>query len=122
MRPKPLDLLLIAVALAATVFVSAQVYTHGGGESVVDIRGKAGEWAFPLSHDREIRVEGPEGSTLVSIHGGIARIESSPCPNQTCVLAGGIDRPGQWLACLPNEVFVRIEGGKEGGGLDGATF
>jgi len=120
-RLKPLDLVVLAVALAATAFLSSRIYAAPGGDPVVRIGGSGGEWAYPLSQDRETAVEGPEGRTLVEIRGGRVAIEKSPCRNQTCVLAGAIDRPGQWLACLPNKVFVRIEG-VDRGGLDAATY
>ncbi|HUX37074.1 MAG TPA: NusG domain II-containing protein [Rectinemataceae bacterium] len=121
MRLRPLDALILAVALAATVFVSVAVLGHGGGSVVVRISGRGGEWDYALSKDRDVRVEGPLGTTLVHIAQGRVAIVDSPCPNKTCVLAGSITRSGQWLACLPNKVFVRLEGG-ESKGLDAATW
>ncbi|MFA6505053.1 MAG: NusG domain II-containing protein, partial [Treponemataceae bacterium] len=60
--------------------------------------------------EETLRVKGEIGETVVHIHDGKASVESSPCSNQTCVAAGSIDSNGQWVACLPNGVFVRIEG------------
>lgn len=122
MRLKPLDFLIIAVALAATVFVSAAVLGGRSAEVSVRLSGVGGEWDYPLTRDREVEVRGPLGTTLVSIRGGRVVVEASPCRNQTCVHAGPVDRGGQWLACLPNQVFVRLEGGARGEALDGATF
>ena len=122
MKIRPLDLALIAVALVATVFVSVRVYANRGDSLVVHVSGRDGEWAFGLASDREIPVAGPLGTTIVEIRGGKAAIESSPCPNKTCVLAGNIDKAGQWVACLPNQVFVRLEGGRNETTLDAATF
>lgn len=122
MRPKILDIVLLALALAATVFVSAKVFAGSGGEVSVRISGSEGEWAFPLSRDLEFPVKGPLGTTVVEIKDGRAAVETSPCPNQTCVLAGFVDKPGQWVACLPNHVFVRLEGSTGAERLDGATF
>ncbi|MEI6876114.1 MAG: NusG domain II-containing protein [Spirochaetota bacterium] len=122
MRLKPLDFLIIAVALVATVFVSVAVLGGRDGGISVRISGPDGEWDYPLARDREVKVSGPLGTTLVSIREGRVLVEASPCRNQTCVFAGSIDRGGQWLACLPNRVFVRLEGGARGEALDGATF
>ena len=57
-----------------------------------------------------MRLHGPLGETVVAIEGGTARVLSSPCANQTCVAAGALTHGGQWTACLPNEVMVRISG------------
>jgi hypothetical protein len=44
------------------------------------------------------------------IRDGSAWVVSSQCPNQICVRQGKISRPGQWIACLPNDIFIRISG------------
>jgi len=86
------------------------------------IKGRDGEWVYPLSSDRVVSVAGPLGDTLVAIEGKTARIKDSPCPNKTCVAGGSISRPGQWLACLPNQVLVRIEGGADDADIDAAAY
>jgi len=114
MRVKPLDLIIILAAAAAVAFSAVVAYGRGSGALQVDISGADGEWIYPLSADREIRVAGPLGDTVVEIRGKSVRIADSPCPNKTCVAAGAISEPDQWIACLPNRVFVRIVGtGKE---------
>jgi hypothetical protein len=55
-------------------------------------------------------VKGPLGETVVVISGGKARVEDSPCPDKLCVHMPAISKPGQWIACLPNRVFVRVRG------------
>ena len=121
MRIRILDIFIVAVALMATVFVSASVLGNGGDRLIVRIDGQSGQWEYPLSQNRKIEVAGPLGSTTVLIEGGKAAIVDSPCPNKTCILAGAISRSGQWVACLPNKIFVRLVG-SEGKGLDAATF
>ncbi|PKL26973.1 MAG: hypothetical protein CVV46_13925 [Spirochaetae bacterium HGW-Spirochaetae-2] len=32
------------------------------------------------------------------------------CPLKICVSMGRIHRAGQWIICLPNQIFVWIEG------------
>jgi hypothetical protein len=65
---------------------------------------------FPLDGARRVSVPGPLGDTVVEIAEGSARVLSSPCAEKTCVKSGRISRPGQWIACLPNRVFVEIRG------------
>ncbi|MDA8410492.1 MAG: NusG domain II-containing protein [Treponema sp.] len=115
------DFLIIAVALGATVFISLAILGRSGDRLVVRIDGQSGQWEYPLDQDREVRVPGPLGITVVDIAGGRAAITDSPCPNKTCVLAGSISRGGQWVACLPNKVFVRLVGG-DGEGFDAAAY
>jgi hypothetical protein len=38
------------------------------------------------------------------------QVISSPCPEKICVKTGRISKPGQWIACLPNRVFISIRG------------
>lgn len=120
---KPLDILILASCLAALVLVSAFVYKTGGDELYVHITAGSGEWIEPLDQEKEIEVEGPLGITYVHIHGGEVEITDSACDNKLCVGMGSISAEHQWIACLPNDVFVEI-GGKasDPGGLDAATF
>ena len=114
---------IILVVCAAAISVSA-VFVYGGGHDAprVVVSGKGGEWIYPLDKDGHIEVKGPLGITKVGIAGGAVHIEDSPCPNKTCIAAGSIREPGQWLACLPNAVFVRIEGGKKEGSVDASVY
>ncbi len=49
-------------------------------------------------------------------------MEEDPGPLQICVQKGRISQAGEWLACLPNEVFIRIEGSTSADGVDGQAF
>jgi hypothetical protein len=49
----------------------------------------------------------------LSIHDGRACILSSPCPLKICMGMGKVSRAGELLACVPNELLVRIEGIQE---------
>ena len=121
MRLRPLDAVVLLLSAAAVGLSSAWAYTRGGRLEAV-VTGESGEWVYPLSEDRSFEVPGPLGPTAVIIEGGAARIQDSPCPNKTCVAARPVRSAGQWLACLPNRVFVRIEGADEAGGVDAAAY
>ncbi len=75
------------------------------------IEASGARWIYPLDIDREERIPGPLGETLVVIRGGKALVEDSPCPDKLCVHMPAISQQGQWIACLPNRVFVRVRGG-----------
>jgi hypothetical protein len=121
---KPLDVVIVLLSLALTVFSGIYVYATPQNTVQVRIRGQSGEWVFPLDAEESVSIPGVLGETRVALHKGTVRVLSSPCTNQTCVTSGHIQRAGQWLACLPNEVFVVIEsaGTQNETDLDAATW
>ena len=122
MRLKPFDFLVLALAIGSTAYVSFAAYGTSDGRVNVIASGKDGEWVYALVENRSIAIAGPLGSTIVEIHDGHVHFVSSPCPNQTCVASGSVSRAGQWLACLPNEVFIRLEGSTDDGRVDAEAF
>jgi len=49
-------------------------------------------------------------------------VESASCPDQVCVRSGFINRAGQSIVCVPNQIIISLRSGAagEGGGeLDG---
>jgi hypothetical protein len=122
MRLRPLDFLVILASLVAIALTSASVYSRRGAALEVLVSSPSGEWIFPIGSERRFAAPGRLGPTWIVIAGKSARIESSPCPNKTCIAAGSIAEAGQWLACLPNEVFVRVEGEAEEGAVDAGAY
>jgi hypothetical protein len=112
---KPLDIAALVAALAVIAGFSVYAYagSRTGGAVVVEASGT--QWIYPLSVDRRESVPGPLGDTIVVIKDGKASVEDSPCPDKLCVHMPAISRPGQWIACLPNRVFVRVRGGEDQG-------
>jgi hypothetical protein len=104
------DILIILLAAGLTFFSAYTAYIKPQGQAQVLIRGQDSEWAFPIDAEETVIVPGPLGDTVVSIRGNRARVESSPCENQTCVASGTLARQGQWAACLPNNVLLMIHG------------
>ena len=102
----------IAIALCLLVIAGFSVYAYSGrsgsGDVVIDASGV--QWIYPLSTDRREAINGPLGDTIVVIKAGKAFVEDSPCPDKLCVHMPAISKPGQWIACLPNRVFVRVRG------------
>jgi hypothetical protein len=98
---------------------------HGCGPGLAPhhrvIEASGQTWIYPLREDRQVTVPGPLGEELIDIKDGNAFVESSPCPNQICIQQGKISKPGQWIACLPNKVFIRIAG-TSGNGVDAISY
>ncbi len=107
---RPLDWAAAALSLAAFAIALVLTAAGSGREAVVVIEGQSSSWAYPLGADVEVDVPGPLGLTHVQIHGGSAWVSDSPCTNKICISMGHIARAGAWVACLPNRVFVKVEG------------
>ena len=109
---KPLDLIIILFSLFLAAVPAFLVYVKGGSEARVLVEGLNGKWTFPVDAVETLNIQGLLGETLIRIEGGSARVLDSPCDNKTCISSGHISKNGEWLACLPNGVFLMIEGGE----------
>jgi len=103
------DFAVLLLAAAITVFCAAGVYGKSGSALRLIIQGKQESWVYPINQTVREEIPGLLGNTVVELQEGRARVVSSPCANQLCVSAGAIHRRGQWIACLPNGIFVRVE-------------
>ncbi|MFW5686294.1 MAG: NusG domain II-containing protein, partial [Spirochaetota bacterium] len=112
------------LVLSIATVVAASLFAYGGRAqaSEVSIENDEGVFLYPLDQDREIAVRGPLGNTIVEIEDGRVHVHESPCRDKICIAAGWLSDTGQWTACLPNRVFVRVEGGESEGGVDAQTF
>ncbi len=110
---RPLDYAAVVLALALIFYVTLTVYSDSSGASHVQVRADGGEWLYPLEGSRTLEFEGPLGITVVEISDGSARIIDSPCSEKICINAGALDSSGDWTACLPNRIFIRITGDEE---------
>ncbi|AEJ62483.1 protein of unknown function DUF1312 [Spirochaeta thermophila DSM 6578] len=116
------DWVIIVFALFALTGVLAAAYTRPMGPLVVRVESEGGVFLYPLDEDRTLEVEGPLGPEKVIIRNGAVWIEEAPCPDKLCIAMGRISSPGQWIACLPNRIFVMVEGRKGSSPVDGTTF
>jgi hypothetical protein len=119
---KPLDWAVLALAAASLVTLSLLVISGGGQGSQVKIKAEDTQYRYPLDAQRTLTFDGPIGETTVRIAEGNVEVLSDPGPQQICVRQGRISQAGQWLACLPNEVFIRIEGETAEGRVDAQVY
>ena len=114
MKRKPpvkiVDIVIIILSCALTGFSAFSAYVQPQNAGQIMIESPAQKWVFPLDAEETLRIKGTLGTTVVRIHGKEAWFESSPCNNQTCVGTGHVNANGEWIACLPNNVFLIIEG------------
>ncbi|MGD1815835.1 MAG: NusG domain II-containing protein [Pleomorphochaeta sp.] len=107
-----IDIIIFIIFLVVSV-LSFSLYNNVAGKPEVHVTCGDKEWIYDLSVDTTVTFEGPIGGTTMEIKNNRVHVPSSDCKNQICVLAGWIDKPGEWIACLPNNVFIVIEGQKD---------
>ena len=61
--------------------------------------------------------DGVFSGAYFGIENGAVFVESSDCPEQSCVRMGRISKKGQSVACVPAMLYVKITGG-DGSGYD----
>ena len=111
---KLIDIAVFAVFAAVTTYALSFAYSSGVARRELVVHTPRGIFAYDMSKDRIIDIEGAIGISRIEISGDTARFLDSPCPNKTCVQSMPIRETGEWSACLPNQVFLRIEGGRAG--------
>ena len=120
---KLVDILLILLFLATIIYFSANIFLKSKNTTKqLIIESGQNIWYYQLDKNKEINIEGNLGESTIKIQDGFVSFENSPCPNKLCVLSSVISKNGEWIACLPNGVFVRIEGEDENTELDGISY
>ena len=68
---------------------------------------------LPLDRDRELRINGHDGVSILRIENGRVRFVDGPCRNRICVHSGWHAHAADAAACVPNGVSIRLVGGGE---------
>ena len=115
---KVFDFVSLAICLSfvafSFVFLKKNKTANGRDLLVISAEsgGKKDSYIYPLNEDGLYKIQGILGISLIQVEGGKAFFADSPCPNKICTASARISQDGQWAACLPNGVFIKIE--KEG--------
>jgi len=112
-KTTPLDrIIVLALAIGVLSLLWVLGNTPKGARVVVEVHGEV-VYTAPMVRDGKVGIDGPLGETEIVIRKGSVSIVDSPCPLKVCVGMGEVSRSGELLACVPNGILVRIEGGKE---------
>ncbi len=109
--------LLIAALLALLVIRNRQE-KETGTDAVVTVRTSDGDEVYPLNKDGVFSLNG--GTNTLVIENGEAWVSEANCPDKICMGMGKISKNGEFIACLPNQVIIVVEGGEESP-VDGRT-
>ena len=107
-------ILCLLLALSILSFYPLHPGNTSGGEVWVYLEGKPYGF-YPLDSDRIVRVKGPIGTTVISIHDREAAIISAPCPYKFCEKMGPIPHHGRVMICIPNRIIVEVKRKKRRG-------
>ena len=109
-RLRILDYLIFASIITVSLWAGFFLYTGENRAQRLVVETPSGKWIYPLTEMRTVVVPGAIGNTIIRIENHTAFISDSPCPNKTCVNAAALKKTGDWNACMPNRVFLHIEG------------
>ena len=116
------DLVLVGVLLIAAVLALFLLRNwqekETGNNAVVTVRTADGEAIYPLNKDGVFSLNG--GTNTLVIENGEAWVSEADCPDKICMGMGKISKNGEFIACLPNQVIIVVEGGEESP-VDGIT-
>ena len=116
------DLVLVGVLLIAAVLalflLRNRQEKETGSNAVVTVRTADGEAIYPLNKDGVFSLNG--GTNTLVIENGEAWVSEANCPDKICMGMGKISKNGEFIACLPNQVIIVVEGGEESP-IDGRT-
>jgi len=117
-----LDWVVLSAAVALSVGAILYARSQYGESTNVAIQAEGRSLLYSLDENRTLTFDGPLGQTIVVIEDRRVRVTEDPGPLQICVQDGWIDRAGEWLICLPNQVFIRIEGSQEESDIDASVY
>ena len=109
-----MDSVVLSVVLTVIVLFSVILYTGNTETLNLYIETTTGYWIYPFDSNLNITVNGPVGETDIRISDGKASITASGCRDKLCVHTGELSRHGEWAACLPNRVIIRVKGSSDG--------
>jgi hypothetical protein len=121
---KRVDILIFIVAIII-IILSFTTIGSVGGKPTVKVTSNNKEWYYDLSVNTFATFKGPVGETTIEIKDNKVRVVESDCNNKVCISSGWVSESGQWIICLPNDVFVLIEGdttNREGDQVDDTSF
>lgn len=96
--------MILVVSLFLTMWSSAagtRLIIRSGGQVVAE---------SGLNTNRSFEIQGPLGTTHVSVENRRVRVTRDPSPRQYCVKQGWLSHAGETALCLPNQVSIELAG------------
>ncbi len=68
------------------------------------------KYEIALDHEEIITLTTDDGKMVIVIEADGVYVKESDCPDKICVNQGKITRGGQVITCLPDKVYIKLEG------------
>lgn len=120
LKPGDFAVLVLSITLTAGSFL--WVFSQSGGTRMAEVEAEGKVYLYPLDSPRVVEIPGALGPSVIKIGEDGAHFQDSPCSNKLCIHQGPQDLPGEWAACLPNKVFLKIIGQADPEAPDAGTF
>jgi len=116
------DIVLIGILLFLFImsFFLLQHFRQAGSLVTVSVNNQP-LYSLSLSEEKDITISGPLGNTHLRISENEVWITEAPCPHKICKKMGKIGRAGEIIVCIPNKIFIQVEGNQDSS-LDGITM
>ena len=63
---------------------------------------------IPLYKNKIIKIKGYDGFLILQIKDNKVRVLKSTCLNKICVKTGWINKNGEYIACVPNKILIKL--------------
>lgn len=104
------ELIIIAAMLIISfVVIIAMKLSQGGDRVVVSYNGN--EYGnYNLNHNQEIEISTDDGTNILKIENGEARMIEASCPDKICMNMAPISAESRGvIVCLPNKIIVEVK-------------
>ena len=100
--------LILVGIVVSVIFVSLPKKEKATMADVVQ-RGKT-LYSLRLDQNQDVEIPLSDGIFHIEIKDGKVRVVSSPCPNQTCVQQGSVDKVGESIICAHEGITISLRG------------
>lgn len=107
---RPADLVVIAAACALVALAAFAAWRPAGTPAILEMRSGGSVVKHALAADATLTMDGTRGTTVVEVRDGRARFVDAPCRDRICIAAGWLAARGDFAACVPNGVTLRVVG------------
>ena len=104
------DRLLILVSATGILLLAISTWQPSVDADQVEIISPHEKKQVSLQHDKNIFITGDLGKSEINIQQHRVRFISSPCKSKFCIHQGWANHSGDFRACLPNKVSLRLLG------------
>lgn len=109
LKKKDLILIILIIGVACGFYLFHELTGKtDAGRVTVKVDGKV-TGSYSLDNDQEIEIN--NGSNILTIKDGKAKMTEADCPDKLCVHQRAISKYHESIICLPNKVVVEVTAG-----------